>query len=130
MNRSLHPAAFLPAAIFLMLIGYGGLAWLVLNTLPTLWPRWLMFFLMVCAVCGTLLPVSAFLNLRFPSQPPAGSGVVVRQALLGGIYVAALVWLWRGQVLTGNVAIVFLAGLIAIEIMIRLWERSRWRSEP
>ncbi|TAK13488.1 MAG: hypothetical protein EPO32_05325 [Anaerolineae bacterium] len=129
MNRALHPAAFLPAAIFLMLIGYGGLVWLVLNTLPTLWPRWLMFFLMVCAVCGTLLPVSAFLNFRFPSQPPPHIGVVVRQSLLGGIYVAALVWLWRGQVLTGNVALVFLAGLVAIEVMIRLWERSRWRAE-
>jgi hypothetical protein len=65
-NAPPRVANFLPASIFLFIIGWGGLIALVVSTLPTVGPRWLFFFLCVLAVTGTMLPITAFLNRRFP----------------------------------------------------------------
>jgi hypothetical protein len=62
--------SYIPAALILALVGWGGLVYLWLFTVPTVGPRWLFFFLSVLALTGTVLPVVAFLNKRFPSQPP------------------------------------------------------------
>ncbi|MBI3158209.1 MAG: hypothetical protein HYZ26_01245 [Chloroflexi bacterium] len=129
MNRMPNPTAFLPVSIFLALLGYGGLALLLSSTQPTLWPRWLMFFLIVVAGSGTALPVVAFLNFRLPGRPPAAPRVVVRQALWFGVYLAILAWLQVGRVFSPNLALMLLVGLAAIEVLLRLWERSRWQPE-
>lgn len=116
----------LPAALILALIGWGGLMYLLLFTLPTLWPRWLFFFLTVLAITGIFLPIAAFLNLRFSTQPPAGQETILREAALVGIYFATLAWLQLGRVL--NLPLIFLLafGLALIEFLIRLREKSRW----
>src|SRR5574340_718900 len=82
MNDSQSPpvSVFLPSAIILAVLGWGGIAALIFLTLPTVGPRWLFFFLSVLAVTGVALPLAAFLNRRFPSTPPATVGVVTRQA--------------------------------------------------
>jgi hypothetical protein len=129
MSRMPGPAAFVPVSIFLALVGFGGLALLITGTQPTLWPRWLMFFLIVVAGSGAALPITAFLNFRFPGRPPAAPGVAVRQALWVGVYLAILAWLQVGRVFSPNLALMFLIGLAAIEVLLRLWERSRWRPE-
>jgi hypothetical protein len=121
--------AFLPAAVLLSLIGWGGLAWVVLFTLPTVGPRWLFFFLSVLALTGTFLPVTAFLNRRFPSTPPPSMGIVVRQALWMGIYFPTLGWLQIGRVLTPAMAMLLAFGLILIEWLFRLRERAQWKPE-
>jgi hypothetical protein len=119
----------LPAAIILTLIGWAGLAYLIINTLPYTGPRWLFFFLSVLAVTGVFLPVTAFLNLRFPSNPPAGRNVIVREASLTGIYFATLAWLQLGRVLTLGLGLLLAAGLILVEFLIRLREKGRWDPE-
>ena len=124
---SLRVRVFLPAAVLLALAGWGGLAALILYTLPTLWPRWLFFFFSVLAVTGTVLPFTAFLNRRFPSVPPPPPGVILRQALWVGIYVATLTWLRIPRVLTPAMALLMAAGLVLIEWLLRLRERSQWR---
>jgi len=116
----------LPAAIILALIGWAGLAYLFSSTLPTLWPRWLFFFFSVLAVSGILLPVAAFLNQRFPTRPPATLNAIIREAALVGIYISALAWLQLGRVLTIPLIILLAFGLVLIEFLIRLRERSRW----
>jgi hypothetical protein len=73
------------------------------------------------------LPVVAFLHRRFPSEPPAEQKVIVRQALWVGVYVALLVWMNFGQVVSVGLAVVFLVGFIVLEIILRLRERSIWR---
>ncbi len=113
--------------ILLALIGLGGLAWLILGTLPTLGYRWLFFFFATLAACGTALPVMYFLNRRFPSTPPADGQVIIRQSIWFGVYIGLLVWLQLGRVLTLPIAIFIAAGLIVIELLLRMWEKSRWK---
>jgi len=119
--------SFIPAAVILGLAGWGGLVALVNYTSPTVGPRWLFFFLGVLALTGTLLPVFAFLNRRFPSSPPASSNMILREAILTGIYFPTLAWLQLGRVLTPALAVILALGLIAIEVLLRMRERSQWK---
>jgi hypothetical protein len=116
----------LPAAILLTITGWFGLVYLVLNTLPTLGPRWLFFFFSVLAVSGLSLPLVTFLNRRFPTQPGVGRSVIVREASLIGIYFATLAWFQLGRVLTWGLGLLLAAGLVLVEFLIRLREKSRW----
>ena len=121
--------SFLPAAVILMVIGWGGLYIVLTQTTPSGGARWAMFFTSVLALTGTLLPAVAFLNLRFPSAPPPTTFVVLRQAIWVGIYFPTLVWLQIGRVLTPSIALLLALGLILIEWLLRLRERSLRKSE-
>ena len=118
---------FIPAALILALIGWGGLYALMNFTIPTVGPRWMFFFLSVLALTGTSLPIVAFLNQRFPTTPPVSSGVIVREAILIGIYFPTLAWLQLGRVLTLALILLLAIGLLAIELLLRLRERSQWK---
>lgn len=113
-------------SLFLFLIGWGGLAYLVMETLPFLGPRWLFFFFLMLALSGTALPVVFFLNRRFPSEPPPDGGVLLREAMWVGVYGCALSWLQQGRVLSSGLAIVLGLGVILVEFLLRLRERSLW----
>jgi hypothetical protein len=118
---------FIPAAIILAILGWGGLYFLLNLTIPTVGPRWLFFFLSVLALTGTTLPVIAFLNQRFPTNPPVNAGVIVREAIWVGIYFPTLAWLQLGQVLTPALSLLLAVGFLAIEVLLRLRERSQWK---
>ncbi len=120
---------YLPTALILMIGGWGGLFLLVNNTTPSGGTRWLFFFLGVIALSGSALPVMAFLNRRFPSTPPPTPAVIVRQAVWVGIYIPILLWLRIGRVVNLSLAILLAAGLILIEWLLRLRERSVWKPE-
>ncbi len=126
-NTSPRVANFLPAAIVLFILGWGGLIALFILTLPTVGPRWLFFFLAVLAITGTILPITAFLNRRFPSTPPPSPLVVVRQALWFAVYAATVIWLQMGRVLNPALAILLAIGLGLIEFLLRLSEKSQWK---
>lgn len=129
MNSQSSPPVrtFIPAAIILAILGWGGLYFLVNLTIPTVGPRWLFFFLSVLALTGTTLPVIAFLNQRFPTNPPVNAGVIIREAIWVGIYFPTLAWLQLGQVLTPALSLLLAVGLLAIEVLLRLRERSQWK---
>jgi hypothetical protein len=114
-------------AIFLAVVGWGGLVLLFIYTLPTVGPRWLFFFLSVLALTGTAIPFVAYLNQRFPSIPAPSGKVIVRQSMWVGIYIAALAWLQIGRVLTPTLAILLAVGIGLIEFLLRLSERSQWK---
>jgi hypothetical protein len=99
---------------------------LIFYTLPKLWPRWWFFFFIVLAITGMLLPLVAFLNRRFPTDPGVGRSVLIREASLAGIYTATLVWLQLGRVLTLGLGLLLAAGLVLVEFLIRLREKGRW----
>ncbi len=124
MRLSFRPFAI--PALVMSLGGWGGLALLVWYTLPTVWPRWGFFALLTLALTGTSLPVIYFLHRRFPSEPPAGPRVIVRQAIWVGVYGTTLAWLQLGRVVTLWVAFGLATGFILLEGLIRLRERSRW----
>lgn len=119
---------YLFSSIFLMIVGWGGLALLifVLEEPPLVWARWSFFALWFIALTGTALPITYFLNLRFPSEPPADSNAIVRQAMWVGFYGAALAWFQLGHLITLWAWMGLAGGLIAVESLIRWRERARW----
>lgn len=119
--------AYLATAAVLGIGGWLGLAALILSQTPTAGPRWLFFLLLTMALTGTALPITAFLNQRFPSKVPAAPNVVLRQAIWVAIYGDTLAWLQMGRVLTLALALLLLAGLALIEFLLRLSERSQWK---
>lgn len=119
--------AYLPAFFILLLAGAIGLAAMLLFTLPTIGPRWLFFFFLTILVSAFFLPVTYFLNLRFPSHPPVQSAIIIRQAIWFGVLISALAWLQIARVLTLPLALILTGGLLLVELMLRLWEKSRWK---
>jgi len=118
--------SILTASLVLIGIGLVGLIIIVWFTVPTLGPRWLLFFLITILFSGLALPVVFYLNRRFPSVPTASSAVLVREALLVGAYFDLILWLQFGKVLNFALAIFIAIGLAVIELLIRLGERSRF----
>jgi hypothetical protein len=118
---------FLWASILLCLLGWGGLAMLVANTLPTMGPRWLFYFLLMCAVSGVSLPVTFFLNRRFMTKPPVDGGVIVREAIWVGIYACVAFWLQQGALFNPVLAIALGIGFVIIEFLLRIRELSLWK---
>ena len=131
MDKKLSPPVrvFLPAAIILMVLGWGGLYFLLNYTTPSGGTRWLFFFTGVLALSGMALPAIAFLNRRFPSIPPPTPAVIIRQSVWVGIYLPTLLWLRIGRVLTPSMTLLIAIGLILIEWLLRLRERSQWKPE-
>lgn len=128
MDRSQYPP-FRPILITsLSLLGVGilGLVLLFSLTVPTLGPRWLLFFLITLVGCGLALPGAYFLNLRFPSTPPADANILIREALWVGLYLDLVIWLQFGKVLNFALGVLLLAGFALIEFLLRLRERNRF----
>ncbi len=133
-NASPRVVSVLPVAFILTFGGGMGLVWVVTQTLPTVWPRWLFFFCLTLAATGAALPFAALLNRRFSSASPASHGILLRQAFWFGLYMDILAWLQLGRVLTPSVMLLLAIGLGVIEYLLRLRERARWnpggRREP
>ena len=108
-----------------MLIGWGGLIYVLTQTSPSGGTRWLMFFSGVLALTGTALPVAVYLNRRFPSTPPPTTFVILRQAIWVAIYFPTLAWLQIGRVLTPAIALMLGLGLLLIEWLLRMRERTQ-----
>jgi hypothetical protein len=131
MDKKLSPPVrdFLPAALILLVLGWVGFYAVVMYTTPSGGTRYLFFFTAVLALTGMALPVVAFLNRRFTSTPPATQAVILRQAIWAGIYLPTLAWLRIGRILTPSIALLLAIGLILIEWLLRLRERSQWKPE-
>ena len=117
---------FLPLSVVLTLLGWGGLLIVIGTTLPTLGPRWLFFFLGVLALTGPALPITYYLNKRFPSNPPVDDMVILRQALWFGVFGSTVAWLQLGRILTPGLLLILAVVFVLIEFLLRLFERSRW----
>jgi hypothetical protein len=111
--------------------GFLGLVILIFATLPTLGPRWLFFFFITLLAIGVSLPLIHFLHRRFPSEPQVNTGILLRQAIWVGVYVDLLVWLQLGRALDTARAVFIAIGLIVIEFLLRMRERSEFQpSKP
>ena len=124
-NSSFLP--YLTSAISLFVFGWGAATIAIFQLTPTVWARWLCFFGGTLGLTGLALPVTWFLNLRFPSVPPAGSNVIVRQAIWVGVYGVLLVWLQQARLVTPWIGLGLALGLFAIEYLIRMRENARWQ---
>ncbi|MDT8896703.1 hypothetical protein QYE77_00360 [Thermanaerothrix sp. 4228-RoL] len=131
MNRSQQFPPFSEIFVpFLILgaLGLGGLTLVITQTLPTLLPRWLFFFLSTLGVTGIALPIVYFLNWRFSSSNSLPStGTLVREALWMGIIFDLLAWLQLERVLTLTLGMILFLGVFILEFSLRLIERAQWR---
>jgi hypothetical protein len=119
--------SYLPVSLLMFILGWGGVAWLIFFTLPTVWQRWGFFLLLTVALTATALPITYYLNLRFPSNPPANQSVILRQAIWLGVYGSTLAWLQLDGFVSVWTILGLGLGLSLIEYLIRLRERSRWQ---
>lgn len=128
MSQRLNPfLSFLWISFILCVLGWGGLYFVISQTEPEPGARWLFFFLLTLAISGSALPVMYFLNRRFPADPPVDNSVVIREAVWVGVFVALIAWLQIGRVLTSGLAMMLAAGLLLVEFLLRLGERSAWQ---
>lgn len=127
MDEQLKFKPFGISALILLLVGWGGLYYILTQTLPLVWPRWGFFVLGLLALTGTFLPIVYFFHKRFPDEAPSDANVIVRQSMWFGVYGATLAWLQLGRLVTVYVILGLAGGLIAIEYFIRMRERSHWK---
>jgi hypothetical protein len=114
------------AAILMAVVGWGGLWLLITTTLPTAFPRWLFFVFLYLAVTGTVLPFVRFLNLRFAhADSLPSSGVILRQSVWVGLFVAACAWLQIPRVLNPVIAVFLAISLVVIEVFLRVREQDQ-----
>lgn len=117
---------YLLPSLILLLLGWGGLYAIFVYTLPTVWPRWGFFALWVIALSAAAFPVVYFVTTRFSSEKME-SQVMVRRALWVGVFGATLAWLQLARLVTVYVILGLGFGLFAVESLLRLRERARWR---
>lgn len=124
MEEKIEFKTFGLSALALTLIGFGGLYYIVTQTLPFVWSRWAFFVFMFMGLAGISLPIIYFFHKRFPSEPPVESNVIMRQSFWIGAYGTTLAWLQLGKLVTLNVMLVLAGGIIAAEYFIRLREKA------
>lgn len=119
------------AAWLLALLGWAGLAALILNVDPRTgsMPIWFFFVLTVMALTGTAVPFVGYLNRRF-ARSPAPPAVLLRQSLWCGLFGATCAWLLKSGILSLATALLLGAGLGGVEWFLRMRERSRWTPDP
>jgi len=109
------------AAAILMVIGWGGLYYLVTTQIPRVGQRWMFFVLVQVAVAGTVMPFLRYINVRLTpvtrAVPP--SGVIVRQAVWFGLFVVTCAWLQIPRVLTIPIMFFVALAFVVIELFLR-----------
>ncbi len=113
-------------SVLMGLAGWALIALLVFLGTPTLGPRWAFFFALFVALVGTSLPLVWYLNRRFSPDSFPGPGVLWREAVEVGIWGLFLIWLRVGRLLTPFTAWTLTGAFFAAELLLRLYERSRW----
>ena len=102
--------------------GWGGLYLITNYTLPTVWPRWGFFALIVIALTGSAMPLVYFINRTFSNSfRPA---TILRESIWVGIFGATLAWLQLGRILNFSLGLWLLVGIAIIEYLMR------WRDNP
>jgi hypothetical protein len=119
---------FLFTAIVLLVIGGGGLLVLFFFTEPTLGPRWLFFFFLTLVASAVTLPLVYLIQRRIAHQRVA-DGVIIREAILFGIFIDLMAWLQLGRVLNGMIAIFLAVGFIVLEVLLRLSETALFKPD-
>ena len=115
-----HTGMMVAAAIFIV-VGWGGLYYLVTTQIPRVGQRWMFFVLVQIAVAGTVMPFLRYINVRLTpitrAVPP--SGVIVRQSVWFGLFVVTCAWLQIPRVLTIPIMFFLALAFIVIELFLR-----------
>ena len=124
MNDKISFRQYLVPTLILFVVGWGGLVLLVNFSLPTLWPRWGFYALIVLAATGTSLPAIYWFNSIFSKNSPVKSEIIIRESVGVGVYFAVLAWLNIGRALNFPISVWVGLGLFLIEYLLRLRESA------
>jgi hypothetical protein len=119
----------LPISLTLAIPGWIWLIYLVTQTLPDLGSRWMFYAAVLMTIAGSSLPLIAYLNRIIKPFGPATFEIVVREGIMVGLYAGILLWLNKGQVLSFSVALILAVGMILVELLLRLRNRSEWHPD-
>jgi hypothetical protein len=106
-------------------IGWAFLYYLVNNSYPLAFARWMFFILLYIAATGTALPFVWILNRRFMGRYAATGGIMLRESMWVGLYVVIAAWLQMIRTLNIVTAFFLALSVIVIEVFLRLRERAR-----
>ncbi|MCE2471241.1 MAG: hypothetical protein J4G18_04955 [Anaerolineae bacterium] len=131
-NRSASGEArgVLLAALIMFVTGWGGLAYLVVNTRPRIGGEiWLFFILLQIAVTGAAIPIIGLVSQRLArTQDDAPmTGVVVRRSVWTGIIAVTCAWLLIPRYLTLPIFLIVILLFVVIEIFLRNRELAHER---
>jgi len=125
-SYSNYRSLFISAGI-MALIGWVGLILVLSTTLPTVGPRWLFFFLAALAFTGTSIPFVWYIHRRFSRRMVTPTSTLLRQSILLAFYFELLLWLQINRSLSLSLILLLALGMIGVEGLLRVIERSRWR---
>jgi len=118
----------LVTSLLLGLIGLGGLGFIFLTTEPTLGPRWLFFFFLTLAGAGIALP-AVYLIQRRTARQYVSAKVIIREAILFGVFLDLLAWLQIGRIASNLIAFILAGGLVLLEIFLRMAEKATFKAD-
>ena len=128
-NPSPSVRSIIPLSMVLAIPGFFWLIYLMTSTLPDLGNRWMFFAAAVLAISGLSLPLVTYLNRIVQPFGPANFESVVRESTMIGVYAGILLWLNKSQVLSAGLALILGIGIVLVELLVRLRNRSRWHPE-
>ena len=129
MRKSYLPpfGKILISSIFLTILGGGGLTFIFMFLKPTLGPRWMFFFFLSIIGAGIALPFCYLIQRRFANQVVAGK-VLIREAILFGVFLALVAWLQLGRVLTNLIIVIIAIGFVLLEMLLRMAEKATFKA--
>jgi hypothetical protein len=108
------------ASLLMFTVGWGGLAYLVVNTRPRIGGEiWLFFILLQIAVTGTAIPIMRYLGQRLTRADAPLTGVIVRRSVWVGIIVVTCAWLLIPRYLSAPILVMLILLFVVIEIFLR-----------
>jgi hypothetical protein len=121
-----HLGMFIAAAL-MGVAAWLGLYGLIFYNPPHIGGQlWLFFVLLSIAVSCTVLPLVRYFNVRLTpldrDLPP--SGVIIRQSVWVGLYVAVCAWLQIPRALSVAAATLLAIAFIGVEVFLRARENS------
>ena len=118
------------ASLLMFIVGWGGLAHLVVSTRPRIGGElWLFFILLQIAVTGTAIPIVRLFSQRLARHENSAplTGLVVRRSVWIGIIVVTCAWLMIPRYLTLPIILIVILLFVVIEAFMRNRELANER---
>ena len=86
------------------------------------------FFFLTIIGAGLALPISYLIQRRFANQVIPGK-VLIREAILFGVFLALTAWLQLGRILTNLIIVIIAIGFILLEMLLRMAEKATFKAD-
>ena len=86
------------------------------------------FFFLSIIGAGIALPISYLIQRRFATQTVPGK-VLIREAILFGVFLALIAWLQLGRILTNLIVVIIAVGFILLEMLLRMAEKATFQAD-